>query len=212
MLRHLFTAASLLSALLCVVLAALWIQSFVSMDVFMIPTGQHRAILITSHPARVFQVGAFVDLPDPRWGAWSGDDTRNVGPFKLWQSPAGKFAGAICQTGRVFMPCAKGSSGLAYHHSYDRAVELGYPYLLTLQWSWIPASGWEITMPFGYPLSVAALLPLAWTAAFFHRRSQRHLRLVTHCCPSCGYDLRASAGHCPECGAAIAARASDDGA
>jgi hypothetical protein len=43
---------------------------------------------------------------------------------------------------------------------------------------------------------LALVLPVAWYAGYVARRTRRR---AGHC-PSCGYDLRATPGSCPECG------------
>jgi hypothetical protein len=47
-------------------------------------------------------------------------------------------------------------------------------------------------------LVTGSVLPLTWLVR--HRQYRRRLMLIG-CCPSCGYDLRATPGRCPECGA-----------
>ena len=54
------------------------------------------------------------------------------------------------------------------------------------------------------PLAVTAagVLPACWAAAFVRRRrAARAARLRSGLCLACGYDVRASPGRCPECGA-----------
>jgi hypothetical protein len=53
-------------------------------------------------------------------------------------------------------------------------------------------------IPLWLPLLLTALLPSVWIRNR-HRRLRR-LRLAR--CPTCGYDLRATPGRCPECGTA----------
>lgn len=55
------------------------------------------------------------------------------------------------------------------------------------------APWWAIT-------ATLALLPLVWLAAFAGRALRRRQRQSRGLCRACGYDLRASAGRCPECG------------
>ncbi len=55
----------------------------------------------------------------------------------------------------------------------------------------------------GHTLSIPMYLPalgsLIWPALGLRRRYRRRVRRLEGMCSSCGYDLRGSSGHCPEC-------------
>ena len=55
-----------------------------------------------------------------------------------------------------------------------------------------------LAVPHWGVLVAFALLPVLRVTALSDRRRRRRLGL----CPACGYDLRATPGRCPECGAA----------
>ena len=59
-----------------------------------------------------------------------------------------------------------------------------------------------VTVSLAYPLVLTGILPAIWLVWF---RRFRRWRMARSLCATCGYDLRASAGTCPECGAAIEA-------
>lgn len=57
-----------------------------------------------------------------------------------------------------------------------------------------------IAVPFWFIVTLTAVIPVAWLTAVRRRRS----RARENRCMNCGYDLRASAERCPECGTAVA--------
>ena len=58
--------------------------------------------------------------------------------------------------------------------------------------------GYVVMVPHAIVCAALAVLP----AVSVLRWRRRRRRLLSGLCPSCGYDLRASPGRCPECGAA----------
>ena len=74
------------------------------------------------------------------------------------------------------------------------------------EWVWGPPPDHRhrhvlLGVPFPALLIVLAVAPMCWWAAYRRRRHAARLGL----CAQCGYDLRATPGRCPECGAAAAA-------
>ena len=62
-----------------------------------------------------------------------------------------------------------------------------------------------IQLPLWLPLVLSASWPIAGTMRTLRGRL-RNRRRRAGCCGACGYDLRASADRCPECGTAIAGK------
>jgi hypothetical protein len=58
---------------------------------------------------------------------------------------------------------------------------------------------WQVSVPLWFVTIVFLILP----ATRFASRRRRSRRAAGGCCPTCGYDLRASKDRCPECGTPI---------
>jgi hypothetical protein len=59
---------------------------------------------------------------------------------------------------------------------------------------------YEVVFPYWMPAALLALLPAVRLGSLWHKR-RREARSARALCGSCGYDLRATPGRCPECGA-----------
>jgi hypothetical protein len=61
----------------------------------------------------------------------------------------------------------------------------------------------ELYVPFTWPLALLAVLPSLWLLSRGRKIARQYYTRRAGCCAVCGYDLRASSGRCPECGAQI---------
>ena len=59
---------------------------------------------------------------------------------------------------------------------------------------------YSLTVPHWLPFVVFGFLPAVWLSMISARRQRARTRAEKHCCVNCGYDLRGSPNRCPECG------------
>jgi len=64
---------------------------------------------------------------------------------------------------------------------------------------------WQVMVHYNLLVTLFALPPILWLAICLRRSAMLIRRRRLGLCVNCGYDLRASAGKCPECGMVISA-------
>ena len=180
--RRLLNLLTALSLLLLVATVAVWVRSQWAADYL----GWHSWRLDAQrHENKEFRVAGI--------GAYAGigivGHVRTLEYGSLAQ-PTGGWSGFLVN-GRygqwwafsVMLHAAANSSGFSLHW-FDDPPTAGY----------VGQQGWAVTLPLWSLAAAFAIVPAA--------RLSRHLRRKQPAglWPSCGYDLRATPGRCPECG------------
>jgi hypothetical protein len=192
--RHLFNLVTLLSCLLFVAVVVLWVRSYSTADVLVVPVGGHRHLSVFSRR------GHWVELTftrnhsrfPPRFG--SGRKDYEVSRGWQWHGPP-----RVRRLGRVQL-----LSGTINEPIFT-VRHAARPYLEFAAWN-TPTPGWELVIPDDWLAAAAAALPAAWLLRAARSRiasARRRTRARRGLCPSCGYDLRSSPDRCPECGAGV---------
>jgi hypothetical protein len=191
--RHLITLVSALSLVLCVGTAVLWVWnssgdaaeiSRFGADLESAKTAHYWHMHLGSHDGGIYWMHCSAEtIPgDREWGM--------VGR-REWHHGEDIFAAAntifLVDFGRSF-PSQEGDS-LA--PDWRR---LGFR---AFRFSELGTAGYVVVVPDWLPIALAAIAPALWT----HRRLRRRRYRLAGSCLQCGYDLRATPGRCPECGA-----------
>ncbi len=183
--RWVFNLLTLLSLLLCLAMGAVWIRSYFAFS--QLVEGHHyRMIDEKTLRCSIFQLylskGAF------QYGnAWYDYKDKFLIQAML---PAGKSSWQFSHSnvgGVLYIPPPKGSiAGVA--------ISFTLP---------VPARGQvaqvDARLPYWVLVIAFAFLPFVWIARFARQRGRDRLK-AGGCCVRCGYDLRATADRCPECG------------
>jgi hypothetical protein len=175
---RLFTAMSVLSLILCLVTVALWVRSWWVAD---------QVLGGFNTPKLDPRFNEIVVSPGIAWSHYAGRSLIQHSPemeayhTKQWahrNPPVHQLISEVDNT----------------HFQRPRLAFAGFRFATVID------GEWDLLIPdYAIALSLAAL-PLLWLAFRLRRIGSRRGR-----CRSCGYDLRASAGRCPECGTPIPA-------
>ena len=94
--------------------------------------------------------------------------------------------------------------GNAYRFRRDDKLELfTSSHFLNGQQLTIYNRGTELVVPFAPLVLMTAVLPAIYLARYALQGRRGRRRRIAGLCSRCGYDLRATPGRCPECGAAV---------
>ncbi|MDB5298758.1 MAG: hypothetical protein JWO87_421 [Phycisphaerales bacterium] len=177
MIRRLFAFASMLSLLLFMATAVLWVRSYSIQDQFVWQRPDARRALRSAPGHAVVNL----DLAN-----WSGGGKDSYG-IKYQSGPPTPAADDLLRMYTLSI----GPSDTILHWQWGGIT----------WWRWQAPYGSSIAIlivPLRAVAAITAVLPLGWlTGRYRARRRRQRVGL----CPSCGYDLRATPNRCPECGA-----------
>jgi hypothetical protein len=199
MTRRLLNLLTALSMLLCVAVVALWVRSYSGGDQLqrLRPTQKLRIISRSGRIGFERWVGPFDD--DATFGATTGSSEEpgadRAGPpdDTVTTRFGWSYNGWPANDPPVF--------GNAWWNRVGFGAFRGETAITTASMSGPLWTGWlvSVTAPWWAVATATALLPSIRVARLI-RRGRRQKRLRLGRCHSCGYDLRATPGRCPECG------------
>ena len=187
MTRRLFTLCSALSLLLCAAVVMLWVRSYSRSGVLQRESEDNTGdgyvrLSIGVWDGRVF-LGRVNRYPDASLGdfrsapAWTLDTGSSHSPDDWgygWRRPSGPDGSSVI--------------GVAYER-----IDPGPMWAMRAR---------TVRVPCSYVALLLSVAPALWLRSWHRRRRVLRRRRLQRC-PSCGYDLRATPGRCPECGTAV---------
>jgi hypothetical protein len=179
MIRRLFTLLSALSLVICVATCVLWVRGhFVEDSLAWRRSDAHS--LLRSSPGHLI-----LDVNVSGWSAVPPAFTHETAPPNPNAVHEARMSGLVLNVGPQDTWVWGERAGFAWSR-------------------WAGNGGNSISMlvvPVWAATAATGLLPLAWCGAAALRSRARRRARRDSLCPGCGYDLRASPGRCPECGA-----------
>jgi hypothetical protein len=211
--RRVFTALSVLSALLLVLAAAAWPRTLRIDDHVTYVTRGYTTAAFGTGPSRVeftlsrgcppIALDYFpFELPiwRPGWSRksmpWNSSRTYDRSGPTMKSSPGDYITTETFVVSNPWTPPAHEFLGIGWE---SRTWTAGPPMYVrpgTVRFTRVVLPLWLVTM-------ACAILPARW---IYQRAVARRRKREGHC-PACGYDLRASKERCPECGKPIVPKA-----
>ncbi len=178
--RRLFNLAAVVSLVLFMTTAALWVRSYFVMDTWSWRRPSNEAASLSLMSGRGGVAG---------WHRRDSVLLNGSGPHMTWTRGAARgylegFDGKFRSVGRKWRFLGFGVLSDAQASSF-----------------FFVTTGTAVFVPYWAIVAATALFPMLWLRA--HTRDSRiAAHRARQRCTSCGYDLRATPGRCPECGAA----------
>jgi hypothetical protein len=201
--RQLFNIVALLSLLVALAVAALWVRSYFASDAFFPPstldktqpqTHLRQNIVYTNRGAIVYLL---IELRGDPADDYHKQSTARIASSGRHVVEKPEELPSLENSPLVAVYSSRGFLGF----QMERAATATFP----------PATPdigiSRFIIPLWFPLVLSLVLPAAW---FWHWRRLR-LRNRVGKCQRCGYDMRATPERCPECGAMRPGTAPDHG-
>jgi hypothetical protein len=219
--RRVFTVFSVLSLLLCVATAVLWVlQEVMKRPVVMrVGGGSESVARFVAFDAGAVVLEAqwvvYVEEGDPSLGprgldggAYFGRGSKpDVSEYHRLRNDAGQvvlqghspprrlFPSYVRREPGAPDPGALVDGDYAFKIGPDGSRQSRVRYGWWFRYRQLVVPAWIL-------LALSAPLPAVWITRALRQRRQRR-RAASNRCPVCGYDLRATRGRCPECGTVL---------
>jgi hypothetical protein len=186
-----------LSLLLCVATVALWVRGAFDGDQFIFTAGGRLWWVMSSRGS--ITVICVRGWPRPERFRWVTDNSNDSVPTVAYTAPLGseskwRAAGIAGENTEVSTWLDEAGTPMSLLESNKPDPRQGGP---LHESGMIPCR--SIDVPLWMPLAFGGVLPGVLLARGLRARLRR--RATLGLCVHCGYDLRASPGCCPECGA-----------
>ena len=182
--RKFFSLAVALSLALWVATTVLWLRAPFFQDVIAASAPSGRLIRVHIKENGVV-IASIAQWPRHEPLSWRSDATGKAG----YGIPV-MFDGKSMRSSRVL-------PGIEYGSGIGTVADPSLPNAAAT-----PVRGSFVVIVWAWPLAVTLALAGPLVATVVRRWAIRRRRVTKGLCLTCGYDVRASAGRCPECGAA----------